>query len=173
MQGFYEQFNKELAKTLQSKQKSSFEEPSVAVSSLSGDTIFEDDGMRGGKGTLMVQVTSANGALPIEGAKVTISEVEEEGGAVIANLVTDRSGRTEKIEIATPLAEVSQQPGTIRPYRNVNIMIEYPGYYVKENINVPVFDKIESIQPVALEPLPEGVTSAPPQITVEYESVEN
>ncbi len=184
MQGFYDQFNEKLARSLHGQQEKTsqmsqdkqpdkaFSEKSKETAAVPGNIIFEDGANREGQGRLMIQVFSARGALPVEGARVTVSETEEQGGAVIANLVTDRSGKTERIEIAAPLAKFSQQPGNIQPYHNVNIMVESPGYRTKENVNVPIFDKIESIQPVALEPLPEGTLNVPQEI-VEYESVES
>ena len=41
-------------------------------------------------------------------------------------------------------------------YSTYNVRVEKDGYFTEEFLNVAVFDKIESIQPVSLEPLGEN-----------------
>lgn len=148
MNNYYQQFNQALADGLTRM--------GSPVSTTSPDTaqpIPETD--LTGKGSLVVQVTLAKGAIPVEGANVTVTETKS--SSPIATLVTDKSGQTKPLFLPAPSAEFSQTPnGSIRPYSIYNIKIEFPGYYVEEAINVPIFDKINSIQPVSLVPLPEN-----------------
>lgn len=106
-----------------------------------------------GMGKLIVQVSTANGALPIQNASVTVSDVS---GSIISSQLTDNSGRTSAISLCAPPASYSQSPGNTMTYDTYNIKVEKSGYYTEEFLNVAVFDKIESIQPVALEPLGEN-----------------
>lgn len=108
-----------------------------------------------GIGRLIVQASTASGALPIVNAKVT---VEETDGRVIEVLMTDNSGRTRAVELSAPDAEYSQTPGDVVPYKAYNVRVEKQGFYTEELRNVAVFDGINSIQPVALEPLGENST---------------
>ncbi len=105
-----------------------------------------------GQGSLIVQATTAGGAIPVQGAEVTISSSD---GDIIAVRVTDNSGRTNRVLLDAPSYLYSQTPGTIRPYSTYNIRIEAPGYFTQNLLNIAVFDRIESIQPVILEPLEE------------------
>ncbi len=106
-----------------------------------------------GVGRLIVQVFLANGAVPIQNATVSITDRNKN---LITNLSTDNSGRTPSVDLPAPSARLSLQPGDVKPYSTYNIKVEYPGYYTEEFLNVPVFDGIESIQPVSMEALSEN-----------------
>ena len=153
MNEVYHQFNESLFSEI----NRGFSATAVPVTGTPAidDEGFIQTGEQTGSGTLMVQVTLAKGAVPVEGAKVLVSDTN----GILAELLTDRSGQTEVLSLPAPSSALSQTPGgAIRPYSVYNIRISYPGYYVEETINVPIFDNINSIQPVALIPLPEGVS---------------
>lgn len=153
MNNYYQQFNQALANGL-----TRIGSPVSTTSSDSAETIPQAE--LTGKGSLVVQVTLAKGAIPVEGATVTVTETKD--SSPIAKLVTDKSGQTKPLFLPAPSAKFSQTPnGYIRPYSIYNIRIEFPGYYVEEAINVPIFDKINSIQPVSLVPLPENSNGQP------------
>ena len=112
----------------------------------------------GGKGYLIVRASTALGAIPVRGATVTVRQdlgdtFSEERGSVIRVLVTDRDGRTEKIELDAPAREQSMLPNGSVPYATYNIDVEAPGYYRLFFNNVPVYDTITSIQPAILIPI--------------------
>ena len=135
-----------------------FSQPSVASSTLSDDSKAEAAPTQTellGTGRLIAQVTTANGALPIQGATVTLTQTNND---IIDIQTTDRSGRTSGAELPAPLARYSQTPGGIRPYSTYNMRVEKPGFYTQELLGIAVFDQTESIQPVALEPLGEDAT---------------
>ena len=137
---------------------SAFSEPAVEATTLADDSASEvpqEQAELGGAGRLIAQVTTAGGALPVQGSTVTISRTN---GDLLEIQTTDRSGRTPGIELPAPLARYSQTPGGIRPYSTYNLKVEKPGFYTQELLNVAIFDRIESIQPVALEPLGEDAT---------------
>ncbi len=149
----YHQFNE----TLLTELNRSFSEPTIPVigSPATDDAGFSQTGNLTGQGTLVVQVSLAKGAIPVEGARVIVSL----GDSVITDQLTDKNGRTPVLTLPAPSKELSQTPGgNIRPYSIYNVRISYPGYYVEEAINIPIFDNINSIQPVALVPLPEEVS---------------
>lgn len=106
-----------------------------------------------GVGRLIVQVFLANGAVPIQNAKVTITDDNKN---VVSELTTNNSGRTPSVELPAPSARLSLEPADIKPYSTYNIRVEYPGFYTEEFLNVPVFDRIESIQPVSMEAVSEN-----------------
>ena len=107
-------------------------------------------------GTLIVQVYTADQALPVQNANVQVTKLTENGEELIRVMKTNRSGKTEPLNLPAPPSSNSQTPdGGVR-FFNYNIRVDYPGYYTMENINVPIFDGQTAIQPVALIPLAVG-----------------
>ncbi len=110
-----------------------------------------------GYGYMIVRVTTARGAIPLEGAVVTISDyfgedVKERGNA-IASYVTNASGMTEKFALPAPPRALSMSPGNGKSYLTYNIAVTKDGYYQQNYINAPVFEGITSIQNADMIPL--------------------
>ncbi len=105
-------------------------------------------------GYLTVAVTSAKGALPLQGARVRIFNGGNNDTPPLFSLVTDESGRTPTVELPAPPFEASQTPdsGTV-PYASYTIDTELDGYYTVQNINAPVYPGVYSIQNVLMVPL--------------------
>ena len=114
----------------------------------------------GGTGYLVVHVTTARGAIPIEGAQVSIRNLYPEGtpdrGDVIASLVSGKDGNTAIIPLTAPARAGSMKPGGPRPYAIYNAEIRTEGFYDQTYTGIPIFDGITAIQPVDLIPLPEN-----------------
>lgn len=146
----YQKFNEALAGTLMSPKNRS------SSRLLEGEDFSgKDNTAPTGQGSLVVQVTLAKGAIPVSGARVTVSTAGNQS-TQIADLLTDESGRTAPLLLPAPQSSYSQTPDSVvRPYSNYNIKVEYKGYYTEDAVNVPIFDKINSIQPVSLIPLSE------------------
>lgn len=106
-------------------------------------------------GNLLVTVTTAGGALPIEGALVTIRSDEKSSSGVLSVMTTDQSGRTPRIALPTPPAADSESPGKERPYAVYIIEVDKENYVPRSYQNVPVFAGTTSIQPVNLIPTTE------------------
>ena len=109
-------------------------------------------------GFLQVAVKTANGALPVENARVNIyeyyqGEERNNGSNIIYSLITDESGNTPKVALKTKNKELSMSPGNEYPFSSYNIFVSSDGYYNSSYINVPVFQGITAIQPVNLIPL--------------------
>ena len=111
--------------------------------------------IRMGKGSLVIQVSTANGALPVKEAKVTVMDINK---TVITTEYTDISGRTEVKNLDTVSAVYSQEPSGRTVSYSYNILVEKENYYTEEFINVPIFDNIRSIQPVFLIPIDKNGT---------------
>ena len=111
-----------------------------------------------GMGYLVVRASTAGGAIPLEGATVTIwndAYGTEERGGVRHILKTDRDGNTQHISLPAPPRAISYQPGGI-PYAFYHVDVFAQGYYPQHFIRVPVYDTVTSIQNAYLIPLPEG-----------------
>jgi hypothetical protein len=110
----------------------------------------------GGTGYIKVRVTTALGAIPLEGATVTIRGNTDEFSDVIRGARTNRDGVTETIALPTKNRSLSSTPTRIPPYATYNIDVLYDGYYSQFYQNVPVFDGITAIQNADMVPLSEN-----------------
>lgn len=106
-------------------------------------------------GYLIVSVSTARGAIPLENAAVTVYYEDKENSSVFSSMTTDRSGKTEKISLPAPSRELSETPGNTKPYATYTVAVEKEGYYSVTNVGVPIFDGITSVQPVEMVPLAE------------------
>lgn len=122
----------------------------------------EQQGTPRASGTLAVQIFTAGGALPVEGAAVTVRSGDGEEGSFIRTLYTDESGRTPPLALETPPASGSLSPGGIRPYAVYNVRVEREGFYPHENRNVPIFAGVTSVQSVEMIPLSPYGGGVPP-----------
>ena len=113
-----------------------------------------------GYGYMIVRVTTARGAIPLDGATVTVSnydpEFESGRGDVVAVYKTDGSGLTERFALAAPPRELSMTPGNGKSYQTYNVSVAKDGYYQQYYINAPVFEGITSIQNADMVPLPDN-----------------
>ena len=115
-------------------------------------------------GFLIVNVNTANGALPVEDAMVTIYSSNMTSGSeenqflesnIIYTLKTNKSGKTEKVALQTKSKNLSLSPMTPIPYDSYNITITADGFYDSSYLGVPIFQGITSLQNVSLIPLSE------------------
>ncbi len=126
-----------------------------------------------GMGSIIVQVYTADQAVPIADANVIITRPTEGVEELIRILKTDRSGKTEAINVPAPPAENSLTPdGGVRYYK-YNIRVDYPGYYTMENVNVPIFEGQRAIQPIFMMPLMEDEERGKVVTVVEEEPFES
>ncbi len=117
---------------------------------------------RGGTGYLILHITTARGAIPLEGATVHIRAYEKEGGDptrgdVIATRQSLRDGNTERIPLPAPPRGESLTPGDEKlPYSLYVAEVYLEGYRNQTYIGLPIFDGITAIQPADLTPLPKN-----------------
>lgn len=110
-------------------------------------------------GYLSVAVRTAEGAIPIEGALVTVRSENGGEGDAIASFLTDNSGLTPRIYLPTAPRERSTAPGYDVPYATYSVDVSRQGYHSNLYTGIPIFDGITSIQTANLIPLPENGTS--------------
>lgn len=115
-----------------------------------------------GQGRLVFQITTAGGAIPLEGAEVTLRKSRgstDTGGDVLAVLYSGRDGKTEALPLPAPARGYSLEPardGAPIPYALYNADVRMEGFYKQSYIRIPIFDGITSIQRASLIPLPEN-----------------
>ncbi len=116
-----------------------------------------------GQGKLVFQITTAGGAIPLEGAEIILREFRSKsdgnGGDVVAVLYSGADGKTEVLTLPAPARSLSLEPardGAPVPYALYNADVNLDNYYTQSYIRIPVFDGITSIQRASLIPLPEN-----------------
>ncbi len=116
-----------------------------------------------GLGKLIFRVTTAGGAIPLEGAQVIVRQKGSEGnpdrGDALAVMTSDQNGKTPPLELPTPAKALSMAPRpdrTISPFACYDAEVTLSGYYTVNFVCIPIFDGVTSIQPVTLIPLPEN-----------------
>ncbi len=108
-----------------------------------------------GRGYLIVSVRAGEGAIPLEGALVTLRGGDATEGDAIASFITDQSGNTPRITLPAPPRINSESPDGGKPYASYSADISLDGYYSNLYTNIPIFDTITSVQTAYLTPLPE------------------
>ena len=114
------------------------------------------------EGYLIVKVSTAQGAIPLEDASVSIRGGSPETSGVLYSLRTDRDGQTPRVTLPTPPKSASQAPGTVTPYSVYNIDVFKEGYVPLTFHQVPVFPSILSIQPAVMVPQAQFAGATPP-----------
>ena len=125
---------------------------------------LDDNNKLTGTGYLIVRVTTASGAIPLEGAQVGIREYSPEnegGGKFVAALVSGPDGNTEVISRPTHPKSESLVAGNAIPYSTYVAEVRLEGYSDQTFIGIPIFDGIVAIQPVNMIPLPENGKALP------------
>ncbi len=129
-------------------------------------------------GYLVVQASTARGAIPLQGALVDVLTYEPldtppenlTDGILIATLTTDRDGNTPKLRLPSPPCANANSPDSGRPYSLYQCTVRLSGYYEQTHVGIPIYEGITVIQPVVLVPLPENGSELPPPETQYYET---
>lgn len=110
-------------------------------------------------GYLIVSVSTAQDAIPIEGALVTVSSTDESGASELHyTLTTDRSGMTDRLALPAPPRASSLSPGMPDPYAVYNVRVDHPLYQPRGSTNLSIFEGVIADLPVYLVPLEETET---------------
>ena len=131
-----------------------------------------------GTGYLVVRVTTASEALPLQNATVTIYGGLPDFSAAIARLQTGNDGLTPKIALAAPPRALSESPNSaLPPFATYNITVDKEGYTPIRMYRAPIFDGITSVQPADMIPRPKNgypdAFSPHDEIIVEGEALHN
>ena len=116
-------------------------------------------------GYLVVAGSTAQNAIPIENALVTVSSLDENGVAeLLFTTRTNRSGQTAELPLPAPPQSSSLSPGNPYPYARYAVTVDYDGYQPISSSDLTIFADIVATLPVYLVPLEE---SAIPPVTPE------
>ena len=113
-------------------------------------------------GYLVVRVSTARGAIPLENAAVSIRGSDPDVSGMLFSLITNSDGLTPKATLPAPARSLSQSPENPSPFSKWSIDVFKEGYIPVSYTDVPVYASIVSVQPAVMLPLPENFVS--PQI---------
>ncbi len=117
-------------------------------------TSYEDfiaDNRRSGK--LRVQAYASKQVFPIQNAKVTVLKEFNAGNHIFSEMYTDIDGVAQNIVLPTKDRSLSLTAGGEIPYATYKVIVTHPRFVTQIYENVPIFDSIESLQPVVMLPL--------------------
>ena len=117
-----------------------------------------------GQGRLVFQITTANGAIPLEGAEIILRRFRSpaestEQGEVVAVLYSGEDGKTRVLTLPAPARSLSLEPsrdGAPVPYALYDAEVNLESFYTQSYVRIPIFDGVTSIQRASLVPLPES-----------------
>lgn len=112
-----------------------------------------------GEGYLVVRVSTARGAIPVEGAEVIVRKSDLNDSDIIVSMISSNAGLTPHISLPAPPRALSESPGNIKPFSTYNIEVRADGYSMQHYNEVPIFDGITSYQNAILIPLPDNINS--------------
>ena len=106
-------------------------------------------------GYLVVRVSTALGAIPLQNATVNIRSSAPDASGVLYTLTSDMDGITQKVELPAPPRELSEHPGEAVPFSSWNVDVFKEGYVPVSFQSIPVYSSIVSVQPAVLVPVSE------------------
>lgn len=116
------------------------------------------------QGTVIVRAYVSDAQLPLARVPVTFTD---ENGNILDVRLTNSSGMTQPLSVATPDVSQSRRPGAVsRPYTVIGIRLDQPGYQSVLLEGVQIFPDVQTIQTVQMLPLP-TVPQQPPVIIQE------
>lgn len=124
---------------------------SPPAAAVSYQTFLEE---HSGRGTLRVQVSTARGTFPVPGARVEVSRVFGGVRRVLYSRVTDLSGIAGGMALPAQATASSLNEQTAMDSGTVyQVSVYHAGYLPLRLSDVEIYNGIETILPVALEPM--------------------
>lgn len=104
-------------------------------------------------GSLVVRTYTSRAQLPVAGATVAVSALEETSTHRLESLlITDQNGSAGPIQL--PAADTNGlTPGGPLPYSLYSLWVEHPDYELVYIENLQIFAGVESVQNIAMIPL--------------------
>ena len=108
-------------------------------------------------GGLTASITTPRGIKGVPNAKVTVFTGTPENYEIIAEYVTDSSGKTGTFLLPTKEKALSEQADTsalkVIPYSLYNVAVSADGYAKQLNLNIPIFSGVTTLQNIDITSL--------------------
>ncbi len=112
-------------------------------------------------GQIQVIVTTADSAIPLPGASVSIFSKYHGEYQMQRLLTTNDNGQTAIINVPAPDRALAQSPSKVVPFEEYFVTVRYTGYFPVTDKELQVFGGAIAILPLRLVPLPEDTRPAP------------
>lgn len=130
--------------------------------------------MSNSSGILRVRAFTANGALPVEGARVHIRGVSDGARLISFTAITDINGVTAPFILPAPDVDYSLYPAPAElPYSLYDLEISAEGYFTKTVKGMTVFSGITSMQLINMIPGVEKSAEEYPKGNINFVIPEN
>ncbi|MCL2081781.1 MAG: hypothetical protein FWH04_00870 [Oscillospiraceae bacterium] len=107
-----------------------------------------------GLGYLTVKASLSDEAVPVKGATVIIRDQNEND---LYRMITDSSGSTDKVALQAPDKKYSLDESFRGvPYSTYQVEVSQPGFVTKTFNGVQIFDTVESVETVNMQPAVAG-----------------
>lgn len=106
------------------------------------------------KGKIRFAVTQQNGFIPIKGAKIVVTGMDDT--RPLAELESDEDGMTQEIELEAPDIEYSLEPGDVKPYSEYKVFSTEQGYRELEVEGVEILADRAAVLKLEMEPEQQG-----------------
>ncbi len=107
-------------------------------------------------GYLAARIYTSQGAIPIEGATVTVLSNQGDSRNIIGKRTTDRNGQIPLITISAPDEALSLSPGNANVYTVVDVRVDKPAFYTVLIKNVQIFAGQTTVVDTPMIPLVEN-----------------
>ncbi len=118
---------------------------------------FTNDNSKAGK--LRVQAYASQQVFPIQNARVTVEKEFRNGKFLFNESYTDIDGVAQNIVLPAKDRRLSLTAGGEIPYTTYTVTVTHPQFETLVFDRVPIFDSIESMQPAAMVPKSDSLTS--------------
>lgn len=127
-------------------------------------------------GYLVVFTSTANRAIPLENALVTVSTIQPDGTSELLYVTrTNQSGRTARLSLPAPPRHNSLIPGSDAAYARYTVSVDLYGYQPVTDRDIFVFSDIVATLPISLIPLelpPADFAASPPMAAHSFDPKE-
>lgn len=118
---------------------------------------FTSDNTKNGK--LRVQAYASQQVFPIQNAKVTVEKEFRNGRELFNESYTDIDGIAQNIVLPAKDKRLSLTASGEIPYTTYRVTVSHPQFETLVFDRVPIFDSIESMQPAAMVPKTDNLSS--------------
>jgi len=107
-------------------------------------------------GYVTARIYTSRGEIPIKGAVVSVIKNGDSSPVLLGKRTTDKNGTTTPVTVAAPSPSLSEHPSEVKPFSEVDVRVDHPGYYTIFIRDAQVFPNRTTVIDTAMIPLSEN-----------------
>jgi len=107
-------------------------------------------------GYVTARIYTSRGEIPIKGAVVSVIKNGDSSPVLLGKRTTDKNGTTTPVTVAAPSPTLSENPSEVKPFSEVDVRVDHPGYYTIFIRDAQVFPNRTTVIDTAMIPLSEN-----------------